>query len=121
MYMCLYSVDLHQNHECNDWIYLEEIDRDRSEAYACNKKNVLENERVLSAKVATFLLRLSENIFSSHINFLLPHIYFCRCQEWKIFYDFTVKSANFAKPGSFNSQAENLLLVPALNPITFFW
>lgn len=81
MYTCLHSVDVHQTHECNDWIYLEEIDRDRSEAYACKKKNVLENERVLSAKVATFLLRLSENNFSSRIHFLLLHIYFCRCQD----------------------------------------
>lgn len=120
MYTCLYSVDLHQNHECNDWTYLEEIDWDRSEALACNKKNVLKNEGVLSAKVATFLLRLSENIFSSHIHFLLPHIYFCRCQDWKIFYEFTVKSSNFAEPGSFNSGIENLLLVLALNPITSF-
>lgn len=71
MYTYLYSVGLRQNHECNEWMHLEEIDRDRSEALACNKKNVLKNERVLSAKVATFLLRLSENIFSSHVQFLI--------------------------------------------------
>lgn len=71
MYTCLYSVGLRQNHECNEWMHLEEIDRDRSEALACNKKNVLKNERVLSAKVATFLLRLSENIFSSRVQFLI--------------------------------------------------
>lgn len=36
--------------------------------------------KVLSAKVATLLLRLSEDILSSHVHFLLPHVYVCRCQ-----------------------------------------
>lgn len=38
MYMCLYSVDLHQSHKHTEWLYLVEINKDRSEALACSKK-----------------------------------------------------------------------------------
>lgn len=125
MYTCLYSIDLHQNHDCNEWLYLVEINKDRSETLACNKKNVLKEEWVLSAKVAKFFLRCYEKIFSQ-VTFIFS------TTPWKVIFFFadvktektlqislwklpTLKNQEILIPGF-----ENLLLFPALKPITPF-